>query len=159
MIRLRGEPTCQMGKENIVKQNQGEEPRQQNERGKGMRDALPSACTENSSSFREVRPKLCSQTVNEHKSWFWRGFSAQVSQDMSQWRWFLWGPPNTGKQGGAEHNHGDPSLERSPGQEPEWNEESVTARCVTFSAVETQSWKTSGWWRGFTQLLSTNHST
>lgn len=51
MIRLRGELTCQMGKENIVKQNQGEEPRQENERNKEMQDVLPRGCTETSSSF------------------------------------------------------------------------------------------------------------
>lgn len=51
MIRLRGELTCQMGKENIVKQHQGEEPRQENERDREVQDALPSACPETSSSF------------------------------------------------------------------------------------------------------------
>lgn len=65
MIRLRGELTCQMGKENIVKQNQGEEPRQENERGKEMQDALPSACPETRGSFWGVEPKLSwSQTLN-----------------------------------------------------------------------------------------------
>lgn len=65
MIRLRGELTCQMGKENTVKQNQGEEPRQENERGKEMQDALPSTCTVTSSSFWGVEPKLSwSQTPN-----------------------------------------------------------------------------------------------
>lgn len=116
MIRLRGELTFQMEKENIVKQNQGEESRQQNERGREMGDALLSACAGTGSSSWEAKPKLCSisSSTCEHKCWFWKGFSAQVPWDTSQWRWRLWGPPNTGKQGGVEQNCWDPSLEKSP---------------------------------------------
>lgn len=50
MIRLRGELTCQMEKENIVRQNPGEEPRQRKERGRELQDVLPSACAGTSSS-------------------------------------------------------------------------------------------------------------
>lgn len=139
-----------MEKENIVKQNQGEEPRRWNKRGREMQDALPSACAGSGSSSWEVKPKPRSVSSGRHerKCWFWKGFSALVPWDMTQGRGHLWGLPNAGKQGGVEQNRGDPSLEKSP--RPRANTRwRATARGDTFSGLGTRVWKTSGWWRGF----------
>lgn len=89
-------------------------------------------------------------TRDKHKCWFWKGFSPRVPWDMSRRRRCLWGPPNAGKQGGIEQNHGDPSLEKSP--RPRANIKQRirdTARGSTFSGLGTRVWKNSGWWREF----------
>lgn len=135
MIRLRGELTCQMGKENIVKQNQGEEPRQENERGKEMQDPLPSTCTETSSSFWRVEPKLSwSQTLNmDPNADSEEAFLTprHISQEIS----FFWGPPNTRKQRGAEQNPGGilPCKKAQVKSQYELENQSHSQMCHIFS--------------------------